>query len=162
MTTWIRRFLLLGSSESSQQFKPFTNKNEASQTRVKRGVTTLITTLWFIPRASFVRSICPLAAYVFVTVGYISFLLNLSLHICQRAGSDAKFSVTVLQNIFRVCLKCLPLALKGKSKRFQLVSSPHYNVYVYLKDCFLAIIGSFLVAGSEERIAESSLSANSS
>lgn len=78
-------------------------------------------------------------------------------------GSEgAKFRITVLQNILGVCLKCLPLALKGKSKCFQLVSSPHYNVYVYLKDCFLAIIGSFLVASSEERIAESFLSANSS
>lgn len=67
---------------------------------------------------------------------------------------DAKFSITVLQNILGVCLKCLPLALKGKSKCFQLVSSPHYNVCVYLKDCFLAIIGSFLVASSEERIVE--------
>lgn len=75
---------------------------------------------------------------------------------------DAKFSITVLKNILGVCLKCLTLALKGKSKCFQLVSSPHYNVCVYLKDCFLAIIGSFLVASSEEGIAESFMSADSS
>lgn len=45
---------------------------------------------------------------------------------------------------------------------FPIGFQPTLQWYVYLKGCFLAIIGSFLVAGSEGRIAESSMSANSS
>lgn len=45
---------------------------------------------------------------------------------------------------------------------FPIGFQPALQWYVYLKGCFLAIIGSFPVAGSEGRIAESSMSANSS
>lgn len=53
--------------------------------------------------------------------------------------------------------------LKGQIKRFPIGFQPTLQcVCVHLKDCFLAIIGSFLVAGAEEGTAESFMSANSS